>query len=166
MSDTADVSITIDPVNDAPVAPDDTATMNEDAGATAIDVLGNDSDVDGDDLTIVAKTDGVSGVVAITGGGSGLTYRPNDQFHGTDTLHLHGLRRATLADRDGHGHRHVGQRQARGRRRRLRRRRGRAGDRLGGPRRRHRRRWRHADDHGRHPGLEGRRRDHRAAARA
>ncbi len=101
MSDTADVSITIDPVNDAPVAPDDTATMNEDAGATAIDVLGNDSDVDGDDLTIVAKTDGVSGVVAITGGGSGLTYRPNDRVPRHGHLHLHGLRRAPLADRDG-----------------------------------------------------------------
>ena len=86
MSDTADVSITIDPVDDPPVASADAATMGEDAGATAIDVLGNDSDVDGDGLTIVAKTDGVSGVVAITGGGSGLTYRPNDQFHGTDTF--------------------------------------------------------------------------------
>ena len=86
MGDTADVSITIDPVNDAPIAPDDAATLDEDAGPTPIDVLDDDTDLDGDDLTITDTTDGASGVVAITGGGSGLTYRPNDQFHGTDTF--------------------------------------------------------------------------------
>ena len=86
MTDTASVTITIDPANDPPVAPDDAATMNEDAGPTAVDVLDNDTDIDGDDLTIVAATDGASGTVAITGGGSGLTYQPDDQFHGTDTF--------------------------------------------------------------------------------
>jgi Bacterial Ig domain/Bacterial cadherin-like domain/Fibronectin type III domain len=86
MTDAATVSVTIDPVNDPPVAADDSATMAEDAGAAPIGVLDNDSDVDGDDLEIVARTDGAHGTVAITGGGSGLTYRPADDFHGSDTF--------------------------------------------------------------------------------
>ena len=55
---TATITITVTPVNDIPVALDDTATTDEDvalAGATAIDVLANDSDIDeGDTLVIVA----------------------------------------------------------------------------------------------------------------
>ena len=60
--------------------------MSEDAGVTSINVLSNDHDIDGDGLSIVSTTDGANGVVAITGGGSGLTYRPNDNFHGTDAF--------------------------------------------------------------------------------
>ncbi len=86
MTDTATVSVTVDPTNDPPIALDDTATMLEDAGATPIDVRGNDSDIDGDSLSIVSTTDGAKGVVAITGGGSGLTYRPNDNVNGTDAF--------------------------------------------------------------------------------
>ena len=48
--DTAQVSITIVPVNDAPLAVDDNSSTNEDESA-AIDVQTNDSDVDGDRLT-------------------------------------------------------------------------------------------------------------------
>ena len=61
MSDTADVSITIDPVNDAPVAADDTPRWTRTPAPPPIDVLGNDSDIDGDGLTIMAKTDGAIG---------------------------------------------------------------------------------------------------------
>ncbi len=43
----ATVSVTVTCVDDAPVAVDDAATVGEDAGATAIDVLANDTDVDG-----------------------------------------------------------------------------------------------------------------------
>ena len=38
--------MTVDCVDDAPVAVDDTATVAEDSGATAIDVLANDTDTD------------------------------------------------------------------------------------------------------------------------
>ena len=39
--------MTVTCVDDLPVAVDDTATVIEDAGATAIDVLANDTDIDG-----------------------------------------------------------------------------------------------------------------------
>ena len=44
---TATVSVTVTCVDDPPVAVNDTATVLEDAAATAIDVLANDTDVDG-----------------------------------------------------------------------------------------------------------------------
>ncbi|MHC8508499.1 MAG: cadherin-like domain-containing protein [Rhodospirillales bacterium] len=47
-------TVDIAPVNDAPVAADDTAAAAEDAGAVSIDVLANDSDVDGDALSVAS----------------------------------------------------------------------------------------------------------------
>ena len=40
------------PVADAPVAADDAFTMAEDAGPLVLDLLGNDTDADGDQLTV------------------------------------------------------------------------------------------------------------------
>ncbi|MGH1459802.1 MAG: Ig-like domain-containing protein, partial [Paracoccaceae bacterium] len=54
-TDTAEVTVTVTPVNDDPVANDDTATTDEDTPVT-IDVLGNDTDVDGDPLTVTEAT--------------------------------------------------------------------------------------------------------------
>lgn len=51
----AQVSITVKPVNDAPVAQDDEYTFTDAAGRYVLDVLANDSDVDTNDtLTLVA----------------------------------------------------------------------------------------------------------------
>src|SRR3989454_1291147 len=46
-SNTATVSITVTAVDDAPVAVNDAATVAEDSGATPINVLANDTDIDG-----------------------------------------------------------------------------------------------------------------------
>ena len=46
-TNTATVTLTVNPVNDAPVAWNDLVTVAEDSGATAILVLANDTDVDG-----------------------------------------------------------------------------------------------------------------------
>ncbi len=57
---TATVSVTVTPVNDPPVANDDAASVIEDSGANAINVLANDSilpDV-GETLTITGVTQG------------------------------------------------------------------------------------------------------------
>ncbi len=75
----ATVSVTVTCVDDPPAAVDDAATVGEDSGATAIDVLANDSDPDGA-LTITTTTDPANGAVAITRGGTGLTYQPDADY--------------------------------------------------------------------------------------
>ena len=50
-SNTATVTLTVNAVNDAPVANDDTATTNEDTAVT-INVLDNDTDVEGSPLSV------------------------------------------------------------------------------------------------------------------
>jgi hypothetical protein len=70
--------------NGPPVANDDTFAMKQDSGPNTLNVLANDSDPDGDPLTIVAKTDGMGGPVAIGGGGTSLIYTPQPGFQGAD----------------------------------------------------------------------------------
>ena len=93
-ADTATVTVTVTNVNDAPVAVDDTATVAEDSTDNAITVLGNDTDPDtGDTRTITAITQPTNGTVAITGGGTGLTYTPDRRLRRPRHLHLHHHRR-------------------------------------------------------------------------
>jgi alkaline phosphatase len=79
----ATVTITVNAVNDDPVANNDTATTNEDTGVT-ISVLGNDSDPDGDTLTVSGVTQGANGSVA--NNGTDVTYTPNANFFGSDSF--------------------------------------------------------------------------------
>jgi VCBS repeat-containing protein len=83
---TATVTVTVGNVDDAPVAVADSATVGEDSGPNAIDVLGNDTDVDGGPRTIASVTQGSHGSVAITGDGAGLTYTPDADYFGEDTF--------------------------------------------------------------------------------
>ena len=63
-TDTATVTVTVNGVNDDPVAGDDDATTDEDSSELIIDVLDNDDDVDGDALDIAELVlDGTIGVV-------------------------------------------------------------------------------------------------------
>jgi Ca2+-binding RTX toxin-like protein len=59
-----------------PTAVNDSATLNADAGASAVGVLANDTDPDGGPKQITSVTQPANGTVVITGGGSGLTYAP------------------------------------------------------------------------------------------
>jgi hypothetical protein len=77
---TATVSVTVNCVDDGPVARNDAGSVNEDASATAVDVLSNDTDVDGGPKTINSVTQPNNGTVAITGGGTALTYQPNPNY--------------------------------------------------------------------------------------
>ena len=90
-------TVTVTCVDDPPVAVNDTATVAEDAAASAIDVLANDTDPDGGPKSIASVTQPANGTVAITGGGTGLTYRPNPNYCNAQparpTLHLHADRR-------------------------------------------------------------------------
>src|SRR5262249_44825427 len=64
----------------------DAAPVTEDAAATAIPVLGNDSDVEGDPFSITSATQPAHGQVVVTGGGTGLTYKPNADYCGPDSF--------------------------------------------------------------------------------
>ena len=79
----ATVTVTITPVNDAPVAAADTATTKEDMAVT-IPVLANDTDVDGNTLTVASVTPAANGTAAPAG--TAVTYTPKANFHGTDTF--------------------------------------------------------------------------------
>jgi len=76
LSNTATVSLTVTPIDDPPMAVADSATVPEDAPATAVPVLANDTDVDGGPISIASVTQPANGAVVITGGGTGLTYQP------------------------------------------------------------------------------------------
>ncbi|MFH1842062.1 MAG: Ig-like domain-containing protein, partial [bacterium] len=83
LSDTATVTITIGAANDAPVAVDDSATTDEDTAVT-IDVAANDSDADGDPLTVTATGPAGHGTVTFTD--SGVTYTPDENYNGSDSF--------------------------------------------------------------------------------
>ena len=82
-TDQATVTVTVTAVNDAPAAKDDSGTTEEEVAIT-IDVLANDSDPDGDTLTVQSVTQPANGTVAILDGR--LTYTPAPGFHGIDTF--------------------------------------------------------------------------------
>jgi VCBS repeat-containing protein len=81
--DTAAVTITINGVNDPPVAVNDSAVTDE-GTPVIIDILNNDSDVDGDTLAVDSVTQGANGSVA--NNGSYVTYTPAIGFNGTDSF--------------------------------------------------------------------------------
>jgi len=84
-TDTATVNVTVNPVNDPPVAGDDSATTDEDV-AFAIDVLSNDSDIDGiDTLSVSAVGAAAHGSVAINANGT-IQYTPNANYNGSDSF--------------------------------------------------------------------------------
>jgi VCBS repeat-containing protein len=72
--------ITIAAVDDLPLAVDDSSTVAEDAGASAIGVLANDTDVDGGPKSVASASDPANGTVVVTGGGTGLTYQPDANY--------------------------------------------------------------------------------------
>ena len=87
-SNSATVSITVTPLNDAPVAAPDSYSTDEDTlltVAVALGVLANDSDVDGDMLTAILVTDVSHGTLALAADGS-FVYTPAENFHGTDNF--------------------------------------------------------------------------------
>jgi cysteine-rich repeat protein len=81
---TATVALDVISVNDAPVAADDAASLDEDTVAT-VDVAANDSDVDGDALTIASITQPAHGAAAIADAHH-VQYTPAANYHGPDAL--------------------------------------------------------------------------------
>jgi VCBS repeat-containing protein len=86
-SNLATVTITINTVNDPPVAYPDSYSTNEDIPLTitAPGVLGNDVDVDGDTLTAVKVSDPSHGAVTLNSNG-GFMYTPTANYNGADSF--------------------------------------------------------------------------------
>ncbi len=87
-SNTATVTITVNPVNDNPDALNDSATVAEDSGANTISVRNNDNIAPdtGETLSVTSVTQGASGLVAVTNGGADVSYTPNANFNGADSF--------------------------------------------------------------------------------
>ncbi|MEX2140307.1 MAG: Ig-like domain-containing protein [Pirellulales bacterium] len=93
--DTGTVTINVGGENDRPDAVNDSAAVLEDSANNFIDVLGNDTDPDGDKLFVEAVSPAANGTVQIISGfrnndnpqaGGGVRYTPNPNFQGVDTF--------------------------------------------------------------------------------
>jgi chitodextrinase len=76
----ATVAVRVDCADDPPTAVNDSAAMPEDAAASPIDVLANDTDPDGGPKQIAAAAQPVHGTVVVAGDGQSLTYKPNPDY--------------------------------------------------------------------------------------
>ncbi len=87
-SNTVTVNITVDPINDAPVATGDAYSVDED-NALAVNavsgVLNNDTDIDGDTLNAVLVNGPSNGTLTLNADGS-FAYTPNADFGGNDSF--------------------------------------------------------------------------------
>ncbi len=82
-----EVTVTVESVNDLPVAGSDSASGDEDATIASINVLGNDSDVEGDALSIV-MFDAVTlqGGTVMQNADNTFSYTPAANFNGSDAF--------------------------------------------------------------------------------
>ncbi|WP_409595926.1 tandem-95 repeat protein, partial [Vibrio harveyi] len=85
LTNDATVAVTVNPVNDAPVAVNDDAVSTDEDTAVTIDVLANDSDPENDTLTITAASvPAEQGTVTIVDGK--LVFIPAENFNGDATI--------------------------------------------------------------------------------
>ena len=81
-SSTIMVNISVTNVDEPPVAVDDIATATEDGSAITIDVLANDSDPEGEQLTLASATQPTNGSAIAENGR--VTYTPDPGYYGSD----------------------------------------------------------------------------------
>ncbi|MBA4056346.1 MAG: hypothetical protein C0490_16645, partial [Marivirga sp.] len=86
-SNVATVAITVNPVNDAPVAVPDQVTTPEEV-PVVISVLDNDTDIDNpiNTSTVAASSNPSNGRVDVQPGSQTFEYTPNKDFYGTDSF--------------------------------------------------------------------------------
>lgn len=84
-TDSATVTVTVTPVNDAPEARDDQARTRP-GTAVEVNVLKNDKDADGDDLVVSLVSPPAHGTVVLNTTTQRVTYTPTAGYTGTDTF--------------------------------------------------------------------------------
>jgi Ca2+-binding RTX toxin-like protein len=93
---TSTVRVTVNPVNDAPVAVDDalTGTFNQ---PIVINLIGNDTDIDNlnSELSILGLPTSADGTIVVNADGRSITFTPNVGFVGNATIDY------TVTDPDG-----------------------------------------------------------------
>ena len=82
-TDSASATVTVTVSNDAPIAKPDTAETVSGV-AVEIDVLANDSDPNGDELTLITVSTASGGTTSIDG--DRVRYLPDEDFTGTDSF--------------------------------------------------------------------------------
>ncbi len=84
-STSATVTITINPINDPPIANDDNYSTNEDTilNVASPGVLENDTDPENDPLTAILVNDVTNGALSLNSNGA-FQYTPNTNYYGTD----------------------------------------------------------------------------------
>ncbi|MEK0343415.1 MAG: Ig-like domain-containing protein [Nitrosopumilus sp.] len=89
-SNEATVTLTVNPINDAPTASNDSYTISEDSTLVIVapGVIDNDSDVDEDSLSSLIDTSTNNGILVLNSDGS-FTYTPNANFVGSDSFTYH-----------------------------------------------------------------------------
>ncbi len=80
----ASVSISVSPVNDPPLAMNDSASTSEDEPVT-IQLLGNDTDIDSETLSTSLRSAPQNGIVTVLLDGNAI-YSPNKNFFGNDSF--------------------------------------------------------------------------------
>src|SRR5205085_2061782 len=102
LTDTGHVTVNVTAANDAPVAVDDTLTSIADDAGNWTNPFGillvNDTDVDGDTLTITSVNNAVGGTVSIVG--TNVIFSPTLNFNGSASFDY------TVSD--GHGGTDIG----------------------------------------------------------
>lgn len=86
LTDSAVVSVTVTPINDAPTANVDTYSTNMNTTLNGTSVLLNDADVDGDTLIATAPGNTTQGGSVSMNGNGIFTYTPANNFSGTDSF--------------------------------------------------------------------------------
>lgn len=83
----ATFTVTVSPVNDAPDAVNDAFVVKRNSSLTVpiSAVLANDSDIDGDKLSLIWSTNPKNGTLKVNSNGT-VTYTPKRSFTGTDTI--------------------------------------------------------------------------------
>ncbi|MBI2399476.1 MAG: tandem-95 repeat protein [Deltaproteobacteria bacterium] len=94
-SNAAIVNITVNPVNDLPSAVNDSVTTPKNT-QIVINVLGNDTDVEGSPLTVTNVSAPANGT-AVLNADNTVTYTPNAEFVGIDTFTYRALRPRLLS---------------------------------------------------------------------